>query len=590
MSPVEKVFQAYEEGHPAVLLTGRSLYDLITDGDNKIRPLLESLRRTCWERYAMTLVTYSLAGGLSWQGDDAHDRGQVTQLFERHGLAKLSQEQNDVVRVIRGISSLSRTPMENLKWTDGRDLRLCFLLEFSEHLVPGTLNNGTQTDCQLVAIELAHITAQSQALRASGHCILFHGREGLLDGLVSGVLTHVRLAQPNVEEKKQFLDVALSTYYKKASFENGLVPDVVARITNNTPNRGLEGLLRAADRNGRKITAQELVAQKVRDVREISEGTLTVLDTARAEGIDLQGINIQKPCDILSRLAAALRRGDRSTPLNVLLCGSPGAGKTDLALLGAQKAGVPAYQLLNPKAGVVGETERRARLQQEMLAQWTPAIGFVDELTEALPMERSDFDGDSGASRAVMAAWLTGLSDGSLAGKRLIISTTNCPWRMSAAMRSRFVVIPVLHPVVSDYPRIVFALARRVAPSAKLNPADPAITESADMFYAKAASPRHIQEAIKNALVNQGQGQLSAKTVLASAQDLRTGMDHVSTVYADLWAIKATTSRSFLPWTENPSCYPFPPHLEGIVDPTTGEINEHELDKRIEQYRAHANV
>jgi AAA+ superfamily predicted ATPase len=538
------------------------------------------------------LVTYSMAGGLSWHTDDAHDRGLVEQLFERHGLGngKQCQEQNDVVRVIRGISSLSRTPMEKLKWADGRDLRLCFLLEFSEHLVPGTLNNGTQTDSQLVAIELAHITAQSQALRASSHYIIFHGREGLLDGLVSGVLTHVRLAQPNVEEKKHFLEVALSNYYKKAAFENGIVPDVVARITNNTPNRGLEGLLRASDRSGRKVTAQELVAQKVRDVREISEGTLTVLDTDRVDGIDLAGINIQKPCDILSRLAAALRRGDRSTPMNVLLCGSPGGGKTDLAMLGAKKAGVPAYQLLNPKAGVVGETERRARLQQEMLAQWTPAIGFVDELTEAFPMERSDFDGDNGASRAVMAAWLTGLSDASLAGKRLIISTTNCPWRMSAAMRSRFVVIPVLHPVVCDYPRIVVALARRVSPSAKLNAADPAIIEASNIFYAKAASPRHIQEALKNAIVNQGEGQLSAKTVLAAAKDHRTGIDHVSTVYADLWAIKATTSRSFLPWTENPASYPYPAHLENIVDPETGEINEQELDKRIEHYRPHANV
>jgi hypothetical protein len=42
MSPIEKIFQAYEEGHPAVLLTGRSLYDLITEADNKIRPLLDA--------------------------------------------------------------------------------------------------------------------------------------------------------------------------------------------------------------------------------------------------------------------------------------------------------------------------------------------------------------------------------------------------------------------------------------------------------------------------------------------------------------------------------------------------------------------
>ena len=495
MNPIDNIFQAYEEGHPAILLTGRSLYDLVTDGDNKIRPLLESLRRVGWERYGMTLVTYSMAGGLDWYTDDAHDRGQVEQLLQRHGLTKLGQDQNDVVRVMRGISSLSRTPMEKVTWADGRDLRLCFLLEFSEHLVPGTLANGTQTDCQLVAIELAHITAQSQALRASGNYIIFHGREGLLDGLVSGALTHVRLSQPNMEEKKHFLDVALSTYYKKASFENGLMPDAVARITNSTPNRGLESLMRAADRSGRKITAQELVAQKVRDVREISEGTLAVLDTSRVEGIELQGINVEKPREVLSRLAAALQRGDRSVPLNALLVGPPGTAKTDLALLTAKRANVPAYQLLNPKAGIVGETERKARLQQEMLAQWIPALGFVDEISESFPMERNDFDGDNGASRAVMAAWLTGLSDASRAGKCLIVSTTNCPWRIGGAMRSRFVVIPVLHPVASDYPGIILVLARRLAPSAKFNPSDPTLIEAAKVFYEKGANARHVLNA-----------------------------------------------------------------------------------------------
>ena len=55
-------------------------------------------------------------------------------------------------------------------------------------------------------------------------------------------------------------------------------------------------------------------------------------------------------------------------------------------------------------------------------------------------------------------------------------------------------------------------------------------------------------------------------------------------------AIKATTSRSFLPWSAKPADYAFPPHLEGIVDPQTGDIDEHALSKRIEELRPHANV
>src|SRR5882724_6799940 len=122
MNPIQLVFQAYEEGRPALLLTGRSLYDLIADGGGKIRPLMEVLRRECRERYGMLLVTYSLAGGLDW------DASQLEH-----------QDQNEVAGVIRGISSLSRAPAQNTQWADGKALRFCFLLEFSEHLMPGSM-------------------------------------------------------------------------------------------------------------------------------------------------------------------------------------------------------------------------------------------------------------------------------------------------------------------------------------------------------------------------------------------------------------------------------------------------------------------
>src|SRR5437764_2044886 len=41
------VLSAYEEGHAALLLTGRTIYELVLDSDNKIRPLVEELRRSC---------------------------------------------------------------------------------------------------------------------------------------------------------------------------------------------------------------------------------------------------------------------------------------------------------------------------------------------------------------------------------------------------------------------------------------------------------------------------------------------------------------------------------------------------------------
>jgi len=587
--PVQDISRAFEAGHPALLVTGRSLYDFV-GVEGKLRPLCEAIARSFRATYGMQLIRYSLAAGLDWDAsrvDDERDRRTIEQALRANRLLDIPQDQNEVVRVIRGIASLSRSPGGALRWADGREMRFAFLFEFSEHLAPGTLTNGTQADAQLVAIELAHIVAQSLALRYSGNLVIFHGREGLIDHLVGCALHHVRLAQPDREEKAAFLGLA-TALYDSASFENGLRADEVAHLTTNTPNRSLEILLRESQRTGQSLSRKQLTAQKSRDVQELSEQSLTVLDTDRVKDLHLSGRNVQTAVGVLNILAEALRRGDPAMQANVVLSGSPGNGKTDLALLVARAAGVPAYQMHTPKRSHVGETERVAELQPSLLKQWQPNIAFVDEITESLPMERSEFNGDSGASQAVLGALLSALSDESRRGRSLLIATTNCPWRIGAAMRSRFTVIPVLHPLKEDYPAIVTETAKRVAAIADVSSSNPLVEEAARLFYLKGASPRLIRAALSNALLLKGQ--ISPETILFAAEDLCASSDLLSALYADLWAIRSCSSRSFFPWSEDPSDYPFPEHLVGIVDPLTGNLNETELTKRINELKPHANV
>jgi hypothetical protein len=248
--------------------------------------------------------------------------------------------------------------------------------------------------------------------------------------------------------------------------------------------------------------------------------------------------------------------------------------------------------------GVTSQTERKCRLQYTALREWTPNVSFIDEITEAMPLERSEFDGDSGASRAVGAAMLTALSDESRRGRSLLIATTNCPWRMGAAMRSRFTLIPVLHPLPEDYPGIILAIAKRVASELSIAEDDPRVQQSGRLFYEKGANPRHIRSALSNAMLTYRQ--LTADTILFAAHDLSACMDLNSAIYSDLWALKACSSRSFLPWSEedpsNPGLivkdpsYPLPPHLRDLVDPATGEVHQTEVDKRVEELRPYANV
>jgi len=587
---IDDIFRPYDEGQAAVLLSDRSLLDLELDReDGKIRPLLEVIRREARRRYGMLCVTYSLAGGVDWQREllEASDQAVVEGELRRHGFLDVPQDEHEVVRIMRAIASLARTRTDGVAWTGGRPLRFAFLLLFAEHLMPGQLQNGTQTPEQLVVSELAHLTVQSLALRASGHYVMFHGDEGLVDTLVRTALRHVRLRQPDERQKREFLAVA-RTMYTGATFEPGLDETVVAHLTANTPHRGLETLLRASHRAQRPISAADLFSQKARDVEQLSEGTLTLVDPATIETSELAGTNSGHVRALLRRFSEGLLREDTNLPANVLLAGPPGTGKTQLALMTARDARVAAYLMNSPKAPYVGMTERLARQQQTLLRQWTPNVAVCDEITEAFPLERSDFDSDSGASRAVMAQLLTNLADEGRRGRALLIATTNCPWRIGVAMRSRFTVIPVLHPLERDFPALVGAILRRLDPDSTIPDDDEAVRAAAALFFRKGANPRHIRGSLNQARLLKGR--LDRDAIVFAAQDFCDASDRASVEYADYWAIRCCSSLSFLPWSPAPEHYPFPPHLKDVVDQRTGEIRHAELEQRLADRRRKANL
>jgi hypothetical protein len=587
---IDEIFRPYEEGQAAVLLSDRSLLDLEIDAtDGKLRPAVEILRREARRRHGMLCITYSLAGGVDWQSESLSqkDRSSIEGELRRHGFLDVAQDEHEVVRIMRAIASLSRTRTEALTWADGAPLRFAFLVQFAEHLMPCREHGNGQTQEQLVASELAHLTVQSLSLRASGHYVMFHGDGEMVDTLVRSALHHVRLKQPGEDQKRTFIRVARSVY-TAARFEDGLGDDSVAYLTANTPNRGLESLLRASHRSQSAITVAELFGQKARDVEQLSEGTLTLLDPSGVESSDLAGINTTHARSVLRRFSDGLQREDGNLPANVLLAGPPGTGKTQLAQMTAHDARVAAYTMNSPKGPLVGMTERLARQQHALLRQWTPNVAVCDEITEAFPLERSDFDGDSGASRAVMAQMLSSLADESRRGKALLVATTNCPWRIGTAMRSRFTVIPVLHPLSTDFSAIVAALLRRVDPASSIPPNDEAVLSAAALFFEKGANPRHVRSSLNNALLLKGH--LDRDAVVFAARDFCESGDRLSAEYADYWAIKCCSSLSLLPWSATPATYPYPAHLRGVVDDATGEIRHDELDRRIADLRQHANL
>ncbi len=590
MNTIDQIAGAVREGSSALLLSGRSLYDFVFDGD-RIRPLFQVLRRTLEQEFGMVFVTYSRATGIqSFENSITHkpDLETIRRALQTAGLVNIPQDENEIVTVIRAAGKLLRSGGEQPVWQDGRPLRFALCFEFAEHIVPGQAHSS-QTDGEKVVSELVYILSQSLVLRDSGSILIFHGRHDMVDALASGALRPIHLAQPTETDKTSFLSAALDLY-DEAELEEGLTNAGVVSLSVNTPNRSIEAILRGSHYSHRPVTANEIAEQKYRDVLQLSEGTLVPLDTNRIRNVRLVGRNIEVPMAVLSRFADLLGAGNTSMAANVLMAGAPATAKTDLALLVAGRAQCPAYQMLSPKGGIVGETERKARLQQQALREWVPNVAYCDEITEAFPLERGEFNGDSGASRAVTAELLSSLSDETRRGKALLIASTNRIWAIGAAMRSRFVVIPVLSPLKEDIPAIIVSTAERVSPGSDVSLVDPLLLEAAAVFYAKGANPRYIRSALSNALLALGLDVLDAKAVRFAAADLCVLSDIESSIYADLQAIRFCTSSSFLPWSGRPDKYPFPEYLKGLVDGSSGEIDRRALDRRIEELKPYANV
>ncbi len=83
---------------------------------------------------------------------------------------------------------------------------------------------------------------------------------------------------------------------------------------------------------------------------------------------------------------------------------------------------------------------------------------------------------------------------------------------------------------------------------------------------------------------------MTAELVSEAAWDVCVIADRASAEYADLWAVKTCTSKRFFPWKGTEASYPFPEHLDGIVDRRTGELDLGLLETRITALKPKANL
>ena len=588
MNTVKNIFKPYKsDGRSSMILTGRSIYDFECREDGSICTLVQLMAEYA-KRMHMVMVRYSLASGIAvpYNMYENADGETIKKILSANGISNTKcatgncNASQELVDILRGISRLASAPTAN-NWQDGETMKFLFVFEFTSDIMP----NATTVN-QLVARELIYNLVCSRPFLDNGNMfILSDVTEGKIDSQVQGLIYHLFLPYPNFEEKLEFVK-GLHRQYPNAQYSPELDDQQIANLSSSTPNRGLDLVFRASHISGCPIEVKGLIEQKSKDVQTISEETISMLDTTRIKDVALKGENVRVPMEFLRKQANGLRSRDKSIPTNILLLGAPGTGKTDMAILTAHWAAVPIYQLNSPKAGIVGETERRATLQTRIFASTTPSLGFIDEITEAMPMQRTH-NLDSGASDSVMQALLNTLSDNSREGQSMLIATTNCGYKMGAAMRDRFVVVPVIMPAIEDFPEIICSIAKQIS-GVSINPQDNYIQQAAKEFYDKHIMPRRIRAALK--LVCQQDG-LIPKAILDAANDANP-LDEASwlaAVYADLSAISLTVSKRLLPWYGREDSYPFPDYIKEILDENM-EVDPVKLNQELNRLQPYVNV
>ena len=588
MNTVKNIFKPYEsDGRSSMILTGRSIYDFECREDGSICTLVQLMAEYA-KRMHMVMVRYSLASGIAvpYNMYEKADSETIKKILSANGISNTKcatgncNASQELVDILRGISRLASAPTAN-NWQDGENMKFLFVFEFTSDIMP----NATTVN-QLVARELIYNLVCSRPFLDNGNMfILSDVTEGKIDSQVQGLIYHLFLPYPNYEEKLEFVK-GLHRQYPNAQYSPELDDQQIANLSSSTPNRGLDLVFRASHISGCPIEVRGLIEQKSKDVQTISEETISMLDTTRIKDVALKGENVRVPMEFLRKQANGLRSRDKSIPTNILLLGAPGTGKTDMAILTAHWAAVPIYQLNSPKAGIVGETERRATLQTRIFASTTPSLGFIDEITEAMPMQRTH-NLDSGASDSVMQALLNTLSDNSREGLSMLIATSNCGSKMGAAMRDRFVVVPVIMPAIEDFPEIICSIAKQIS-GVSINPQDNYIQQAAKEFYDKHIMPRRIRAALK--LVCQQDG-LTPKAILDAAKDANP-LDEASwlaAVFSDLEAISLTVSKNLLPWHGHEDSYPFPDYIKQVLDENM-ELDPVKLNRELNRLRPYVNV
>lgn len=584
----DPLLRAIAAGHSALLVVG-NIHDFVVMNGKVVYRLQHIADQLSDRGYAV--IRFSKSQGGRVHSSSALSPVEKETLDSRLNAVGLQPLLNrDTENGPNEIRNFFRAAARLLQGSPGGSKPVALMVDYGEHLAPAAQSSAAAAEEHTIVAETLNILANAPALRKSANLVLAVVRDGYYNTLLND-LHRVEYPFPDETQTRAFIQHVLVPHTRAASsryrlLEENFGEDELARLTRGLRIRDVEAMIRETQAANSPLTRNRVLEAKAEAIRRASEGTLSVMSTNLTMD-ELAGLDVMKR--IMRTLAEKLRVGDPSSPRAILFAGSPGTAKSTIPPILANLCGFNCLRFENLKNLFVGESERRIRLALSLVDSLSPAILFIDEITEAIP-GRSSTVMDGGVSLDLLGQLFSFSARDELRGRVLLMAASNVPERLDPAWHDRFIVIPFFELLPADMCKLFEVFERRATGSSNLDARDSNIIEASQILHRKGASPRKILDIVSHALLRSTTGVLTSKDVLAAAQDYLGSGHPMAVAYTSLVALSLTSFRSLLPWSDDPKHYRYPWYLDGVVEKESGEIDRKELHRRIHEYRQHANV
>ncbi len=571
----DPVIKALEHQYNAILVSGSNIFDLQVEINNSddifYRPLYvaEKLFESGYN-----VLRYSRSSGFHvHRYQNVKQKSQLDTILKRTGISRLlgnnSISPTEAIEIFRGFKKIASQKHEN---------PFVFIVDYIPHLAS---SNNASNEEKIVAESINDIASLPTVKKSGNALIVYAHEEGNLSSLLKG-LYKVNYGYPTLEEYEHFIKILLKRPEEYATSD--VDSKSLAKLSRGLNLTQIAGIFKEAHTTKSLVTKEAILKEKERLIEQVSENTLNVLPTELTFD-DMAGLEVTKK--VLKDFADKLTHQDASSPRAILLAGPPGTGKSTIVSAFANACGFNLVELSDEiKSMWVGESESRLNLALQLIEALSPVILFIDEIDQTFS-NRSNSSMDGGVSSHYLKTLFKFAARDELRGKICIVGCSNTPQLLDPAMINRFITIPLLEATPSQIVHIFPKIEKRIIGQERLNPLNGDLQKAAHLLYGKGASPRQIFDIINHTISKYG-NDFTETQIKESCEKFRINGDMNSSAFSSLSAIKLTAFEDYFPWSDTVATYNYPWYLDGIVNKGTGEIDELQLSKKIQEFAKHS--